>query len=72
MVGIDASIVSDQREPGQQDDGLSQHNPSPNAEIVRRGQEAMDRKRRDRRGALARPHRNHAGGAHQRAEGQAL
>jgi hypothetical protein len=49
MVVIDASTDSCAEEIGQQEGavGLSQHNPSPIAEIVRRGQQAMERKRRD-------------------------
>jgi hypothetical protein len=43
----DTSSDNRSTEAGQPDHGLGQPNPSPTAEVVRRGQEAMERKRRD-------------------------
>jgi hypothetical protein len=40
-------MLSHPGEVGRQADGLRQLNPSPTNEVVRRGQEAMERKRRD-------------------------
>jgi hypothetical protein len=46
MHHIDERSNSPSGQPGQLDDELSQHNPSPTAEIIRRGKEAMERQRR--------------------------
>jgi hypothetical protein len=46
MPHIDDRSNNRSSENGQPDDGLGQPNPSPTAEVVRRGQEAMERKRR--------------------------
>jgi hypothetical protein len=47
MTGIiDGRVLNDLGEHGQPDNGLGQPNPSPTEAIVRRGKEALDRKRR--------------------------
>jgi hypothetical protein len=46
MLYIDEPSNNPAAENGQPDDGLCQHNPSPTSEIVRRGKEAMERRRR--------------------------
>jgi hypothetical protein len=47
MGSIDKQSNNEPGQNGQPNDGLGQPNPSPTDEIVRRGQAAMDRKRRD-------------------------
>jgi hypothetical protein len=47
MLHMDDALSDNQRSENRQSiDGLGQSNPSPTKEIVRRGQEALDRKRR--------------------------
>jgi hypothetical protein len=46
MLGIDEQSTNRPGEDGQLDDELSQHNPFPTAEIIRRGKYAMEQLRR--------------------------